>query len=176
MGLILAGILAGALFLGILFLYISRSKSPDGSLEGVLIILAVACVILGFFGGITVPVSGYEEPQVDSITKLVSLRDDAVSEGSGGLLYVSISGTNSYTYYVEVDSPYASSNQKAYESNTISNSNVIIVEDESYTEANLITYVRYGKKSFWTFAVGIEQYSYVFYVPTGTIARGVSLG
>lgn len=33
-----------------------------------------------------------------------------------------ISGNNSYTYYVEVDSTYVSNSQKAYKSNTISDS------------------------------------------------------
>lgn len=37
-------------------------------------------------------------------------------------------------------------------------------------------YVRYGKKSFWTFAVGAKKYEYIFYVPTDTIVRDVSLG
>ena len=32
------------------------------------------------------------------------------------------------------------------------------------------------KKSFWTFAAGAKTYEYVFYVPTGTIARDVSIG
>lgn len=111
-----------------------------------------------------------------SSIELMSLRDDTISKGTGGLFYVSISGTNSYTYYVTVDSIYASDSQKAYKSKTISGTNVTIVEDDSYTEAKLVTYVRYSKKSFWTFAVGAKQYEYVFYVPTGTIARDVSIG
>ena len=77
---------------------------------------------------------------------------------------------------MEVDSTYASNSQKAYKSNTISDSDVTIVEDDNYTDAKLVTYVRYGKKSFWTFAVGAKKYEYIFYVPTGTIVRDVSLG
>lgn len=173
MGLILAGIFASVLIIGITFLYLSsRFASEFGIL---LVLLAIGCIVIGFFGGIIEPVSGYEEPQIVSTTKLVGLRDSTVAEGTGRMFYVSVLGTNSYTYYVEVDSPYASSTQKSYKSNTISDSNVTIVEDDSYTEAKLITYVRYGKKSFWTFAVGAKQYEYVFYVPTGTIARDASL-
>ena len=174
MGLILAGILACALFFGISFLYMSRSDNPRGGES--LITIGIVCLIAGIALGITAPVSGYEEPKKDSTIELVSLRDDTTSEGKGSLFYVSISGTNSYTYYVEVDSPYASDSQKAYESNTISSSNVTIIEDDKYTDAKLVTYVMHGKKSFWTFAGGAEKYEYVFYVPTGTIVRDVSLG
>lgn len=176
MGLILAGILVAALLVGIIFVYMSWSNNPDTTLCTGLTLIAIVCVIGGLVAGIIEPVSGFGEPQLVSTTELVSLRDDTVSEGTGRLFYVSISGTNSYTYYVEVDSTYASNSQKAYKSKTISSTNVTIVEDDSYTDAKLVTYVRYGKKSFWTFAAGAKQYEYVFYVPTGTIARDVSLG
>ena len=175
MGCILAGIFAAALVVGLIFAYMSLSKNPEGAFFGLLGVLVVVCVVGGFAYGITEPVSGYGEPHVFSTTELVSLKSDTISEGTGKLFYVSISGTNSYTYYVEVDSEYASNSQKAYSCNTISDSNVSIVEDDNCTDAKLVTYVRYGKKSFWTFAVGAKQYDYVFYVPTGTIARDVSL-
>lgn len=175
MGLILVGILAGILVFGLTCLHVSRCKKEDME-DTLLFLLAFVCVIGGLIEGITEPVSGYGEPQMVSTTKLVSLREESVTEGKGCLFYISVSGTNSYTYYVEVDSPYISNSQKAYQSNTISSSNVTIVEDNSFEDAKLVTYVRYGKKTFWTFAVGAKQYEYVFYVPTGTIARNVSLG
>ncbi len=176
MGLILAGILAAALFVGIIFVYISRCNIPDKTIAAALTLIAIMCVALGIIVGVFEPVSGYGEPHVFSTTELVSLRDDTVSEGTGRLFYVSISGTNSYTYYMEVDSEYTSNFQKAYKSKTISGSNVTIIEDDSYTDAKLVTYVRYGNKSFWTFAANAKQYEYVFYVPTGTIARDITLG
>ena len=175
MGLILVGILVAVLLVVLIFAYIYRSNKPDPNIATPLVILTVVCVIGGFVAGISEPVSGYGKPHVFSTTELVSLKSDTISEGTGGLIYVSISGTNSYTYYVEVDSTYASNSQKAYSCNTISDSNVSIVEDDNCTDAKLVTYVRYGKKSFWTFAVGAKKYDYVFYVPTGTIARDVSL-
>lgn len=174
MGLILAGILAGVLFSGIAIWILSNCNSSMSDAPGLLLPI-IFSVFLGIFVGINEPVSGYGEPEVSSIIELVSLRDVTVSEGKG-IFYVSVSGTNSYTYYEEINSIYASDFQKAYKSNTISGSNVTIVEDDSYTKAKLVTYVRYGKKTFWTFAVGAEKYEYVFYVPTGTIARDVSLG
>ena len=175
MGLILAGILAGALIFGITIWY-RLSRNPDKTIATLLLALAFVCVIFGFIEGITEPVSGYKEPEVVSTIELVSLRDTTISKGTGKLFYVSISGTNSYTYYVEVESTYASNSQKAYKSITISDSNVTIVEDDYYTDAKLVTYVRHGKKSFWTFAVGAKKYEYVFYVPSGTIAQFVSIG
>lgn len=175
MGLILVGILLCALIIGLSFLLLSKGSIKDFGAE-LLYLLAAVCLITGAFAGITAPVNGYGEPEIVSTTELVSLKDETISEASGRLFYVSISGTNSYTYYVEIDSQYASNSQKAYKSNTISNSNVTIIEDNNYTDAKLVTYVRYGKKTFWTFAAKTEQYEYVFYVPTGTIARNVSLG
>ena len=169
------GILSGALVIVFMIWYLSRRGADTFSVT-ILTLLALDVVFIGFVVGITEPVSGYGESQIVSTTELVSLRNDAISEGTGRLFYVSISGTNSYTYYVEVDSEYASNSQKAYKSNTISDSNVTVVEDNSYTDAKLVTYVRYGTKSFWTFAAGAKKYEYVFYVPTGTIARDMSVG
>ena len=176
MGLILAGILAGALFAVLTF--VCKIKTDDIRTNFIMCMstLAVFSVIGGFALGIFEPVSGYGEPEIVSTTELVGLRDETTLEGTGGLFYVSVSGTNSYTYYVEIDSKYASNSQKAYECKTISNDKVVIVEDDTYTDAKMVTYVRYGNKSFWTFAAGAKQYEYVFYVPTGTIARDVSLG
>ena len=173
MGLILAGILASVLLLRLVFQSISKDWF-DGDFCIILLLLLFGVLggpILILFG-VYVPVSGYGESQIFSTTELVSLRDDTVSEGT----YISISGINSYTYYVEVDSPYTSNSSKAYKSITLSNSNVTIVEDDSYTDAKLVTYVRYGKKSFWTLAIGAKTYEYVFYVPPGTIAQDMSLG
>ena len=177
MGLILAGILAFAFIVWFLILRVRVPNIEDYEVEqnnaGVIIFASIV-LSAGLVLGIFVPISGYEEQKMVSTTELVSLRDDVTTEG--GILYVSISSTNSYTYYVEVDSPHISESQKAYKSHTISSNNVTIVEDDSYDSARLDTYVTCGKKSFWTFAAITEQYVYVIYVPTGTIARDASLG
>lgn len=172
MGIILAGILIGVLIVVVLCL-LAIENEIIGSL---VLVVAFICVIAGFYVGIAVPVSGYADPQILDTTELVSLRDGTISEGTGGLFYVSISGTNSYTYYVEVDSAYASNSQKAYKSNTLYGSNITIVEDSSFTDAKLVTYVMYGKKTFWTFSAGAKEYEFVFYVPEGTVSRDISLG
>ena len=90
MGLILAGILAGVLVIGITFWYLS-SRNPDTFGASLLVVLALVCVISGFIAGIAEPVSGYGKPEEVSTTELVSLRDDTISEGTGRLFYVSIS-------------------------------------------------------------------------------------
>lgn len=165
MGLIIAGIL-----LCVLLCWLAIAVD-----ESMVFVLGILSAVAGIVVGIFCPISGYKEPELVSSTELVSLRDDTISTGTGKIFYVSITGTNSYTYYVEVDSPYASGSQKAYESRTISGSNVTIVEDESYTEAKLVKYVKHGKMSFWTVALFAESYEYVFYVPKGTIVRDASL-
>lgn len=63
MGLILAGILAGALIFGITIWYL-LSRNPDKTIATLLLALAFVCVIFGFIEGITEPVSGYKEPEV----------------------------------------------------------------------------------------------------------------
>lgn len=173
MGIIIAGIVLGVISLGFGVWYDVRSEGYSS--RGLkLYLLCFLFVLAGFFVGTFVPVSGIEETV--STTKLVSLRDETISEGSKRHFYISISGNNSYTYYVEVDSPHASGSQKAYKSDTISSDNVTIIEDDSYTDAKLVTYERHGKETFWTFGAFFEDPEYVFYVPTGTIVRDVSLG
>ena len=135
---------------------------------GVLLLLA------GILVGVFVPVSGFHEFEENSRIELISLSDQTISTGEG-LLYVSITGENSYTYYVEVDNKFGDSGTKSYKSETISGNNITIVEGDNYKGATLVTYVAEGKKSFWTFALD-DATEYVFYVPTGTIARNVSLG
>ena len=135
--------------------------------------LGVACLLVGCAMGV-LPWNGYEEMVESEVVELVSLRDDTVSEG-GGLLYVSISGENHYSYYTEVETPFATGNSKAYIGNTISGDNIIIVEDDDCSSAKLVTYSAKIKKSFWSYGKG-ATYRYVFYVPTGTIARNISLG
>ena len=101
MATIIGGIVLGLLIFGLVFLYMMLSENPNIQTCGCGVLLAIVIAILGISEGIFRPLSGYEEPQIDSTTKLVSLRDETISEGSG-LFYISISGNNSYTYYVEL--------------------------------------------------------------------------
>ena len=126
MGLILGGILAGAAIVGLALLigtYLNMSEFGIMLVTGLALLLAIVMIFMGIFE----PVNGYGEATEVSRIKLITLRDDTVSEGNGSLFYVSISGTNSYTYYTEIDSEFASGTNKAYKSNTISDSNVTII-------------------------------------------------
>lgn len=134
--------------------------------------LAVVFVIGGILLGLFLPATSYEE--TSETIELVSLTDSVASTGNGVLFYVSVDATNHYTYYTEVETKYAEGNAKAYKSYTVSG-NVVIVEDDSYTEAKLVIYKKIAKSSFWTFG-GPDEVEYVFYVPTGTVARNVSVG
>ena len=133
-------------------------------------VILVVAIILGIF----IPVSGYKEPVAISETQLVSLTEDVVSTG-GGLVYISIDASNAYKYRFEVDSKYATGDAKAYKSNVISDKSVTVVEDDSYTTAKLVVYEAKPKRTFWTFAVFVPAYEYVFYVPTGTVQGNITL-
>lgn len=186
MGSILVSVLFG--FVGLVLILILKDVhvSSDGII-GRLInwIVSLIIRILGtasFFGliiGVAIGIfdvhGGYTNPEIISTVELVSLRDDVTSNSNSGLIYVTVSGTNTYTYYVEVDSEYASSDQKSYKSYTISSDNVTIVEDKKSNVAKLVTYEKHGKSDFWSFAVYSTVDEYVFYVPEGTIVQNISL-
>lgn len=167
MGFILIGIIGAA----IIFLLLGPRDVDVNFLSSLIILVLLGGILLGLF----VPISGFHETELTSTIKLVSLSDQTISSGSG-LIYVSISGENSYTFYVEVKNQYGSDTSKAYKSKTISGSNITIIEEENYTDATLRVYKTKAKRSFWTFALGSTKTEYVFFVPKGTIARSVSLG
>ena len=170
MGFILIGIVGAAIMFWLaVILPIGRTG------VSCMVTLLIIFLLGGFILGLVVPVSGFHETELTSTTKLVSLSDQTISSGSG-LIYVSISGENSYTYYVEVENQYGSDTSKAYKSKTISGSNITIIEEENYTDATLRVYETKAKRSFWTFALDSTKTEYVFFVPKGTIARNVSLG
>ena len=168
MGCILVGIVC-AVILFVLAVHFTNECSIIWPL------LMLTCFIGGIGCGLFAPVSGFHEEQIASSTKLVSLVDQTTSTG-GGFLYVTISAENSYTYYVEVENKYGKSNSKAYKSQTITGTNITVIEDDNYTDATLVVYEAKPKKSFWTFGWGGPTTEYVFHVPKGTIAMNVSLG
>ena len=137
-------------------------------------LLAVLVLVAGVVVGLFVPIVGYEE--TTETVELVSLNDGlASSGGTTGIWYVSIEADNHYTYYTEVDSKYAEGNAKAYKSYVVSG-NVTVIEDDSYTDAKLVTYTKKPKMTFWSFAFWFDEVEYVFYVPTGTVVRNISVG
>ena len=134
------------------------------------VIMGIAIII-----GVFVPVSGYHEATITNTVKLVSLKDSTESTG-GGLFYVSIGAENVYTYYIEVESEYATGSSKAYKSKTLEADGVLIVEEENCTSPRLVTYSEKPKRTFWTFALAGDDNNYVFYVPVGTVRGEISVG
>jgi len=168
-------ILIGLILCALLFWWAINSMSRGASDGYLRLFLAVMCLLTGIGFGLFAPLSGFHDFEETSAIELVSLSDQTISTGEG-LIYVSIIGENSYTYYVEVDNKFGDSSTKSYKSKTISGNNITIVEGDNCEGATLVTYTADGKKSFWTFALASSETEYVFYVPTGTISRSVSLG
>jgi hypothetical protein len=53
---------------------------------------------------------------------------------------------------------------------------VTVVEDDSYTDAKLVIHTFKPKMTFWSFWCWDKKVEYVFYVPTGTVVRNISVG
>lgn len=99
------------------------------------------------------------------------------SEGSGPL-YVSISANNVYSYRYEIKSSLGTETSKEYEVKKLSEEDgkIIESEDENCKIPVLKVYSAKPKISKWTFGIlGERKYSYVFYVPEGTIQKDVKL-
>jgi len=170
MGIILAGLIVdvGIFILALIFDFLT------GGIRDIIFGIILLAVLFGMMG-IIVPTE-FSEPELYSTIDLVSLSDETVSSGRG-MIYVSISGANSYTYYVEVESPYGDSTSKSYKSNTISGNNITVVESDEFMDAKLAVYKSIPKKDFWSFrCFERPKYEYVFYVPKGTIDMNFHLG
>lgn len=133
--------------------------------------LATLCIAGGIMIGIFVPTK-YGDWELVEQTELVSLSNSTVTEG-GGLIYVSVSGENTYTYRYEISSEFGTETSTEYKVDTVSK-NVIESEDENCEVPVLRKYVRKGKITIWTFGLSSET-KYVFYVPKGTIQKEVKL-
>ena len=138
--------------------------------------LSILLGLLGVFVAIFAPLSGYEEPVKAAEVELVSLSNAIASEGRGRI-YVSVNAENVYSYRYEVESDVVEKEGKIYKANTISGSDgeILEVETTDGTKPMLVKYAQKGKKSIWTFALGCEKYTYIFYVPEGTIVKDVVL-
>ena len=98
----------------------------------------------------------------------------AVPVGTG-LVYVSLSADNAYTYRYEIDSEFGTETGKTYKTQTLVGEDVEEVEDPNCKQAVVRVYQREGKKSIWTFAFWTKETKYIFYVPEGTISKEVKL-
>ena len=126
------------------------------------------------FGSLFAPLSGYTNWEPTFRTDLVSLSNSTVG-GAEGFIYISVSSSNAYTYRCEIDSEFGTENSTEYKTATVDGSYVVEVEDDTIENPYLQVYMRKGKKSIWTFALCANELKYVFYVPSGSIAKDVRL-
>ena len=169
MGFIIAGILLAAF---ISFIAV-RSKEDRVSLLSNLCGLAL---VGGIVAGLLANTGGYKPAYEIETIKLQDMTDQITSTGKGSLFYVSINASNDYKFYTQIESEFAGKNSKAYVSKTISGDNITVVEEDNCQIPRLIKYCQDSNITFWSFGLGCNKYSYVFYVPKGTIAHEFALG
>lgn len=110
----------------------------------------VACAFICSFAiGLLLPVAGVQETA--EIIELSTLSD--------GKFYLNEEADNHYIY-----------GTNSNKTNGISG-NVMIVEEASCTEPKLVIRTRMPNITFWSFGFGAHEVEYVFYVPTGSVAR-----
>lgn len=137
-------------------------------------VIVAFILVGGFVLGLAVPVSGYKEWRLTEETELVTLSNSLTS-GGVGMIYVSLSADNAYTYRYEIDSEFGTEMGKTYKTQTLIGKDVEEVEDPNCEKAVVRVYQREGKRTIWTFALGTEETKYIFYVPEGTISKEVKL-
>jgi len=162
-------ILGIALSFGILFILAiyTNVKAEFASIIGGIMIVSSITV------GLMIPISGYSDWELVEEKELISLSNSLGTEGYGGI-YVSLSAENVYTYRYEIESEFGTETSREYVTKTIS-FNVQEIEDPNCQKPVIRTYLKKAKKTAWTFALGANEYSYVFYVPEGTISKEVNL-
>lgn len=161
-------IIGGVVALGLIFLGASQRDDSGAILFYATAVILVFSVFIALF----VPVAGFNEPELVEEIELVSLNNSVVSEGRGGLFYVSVTAENVYSYRVEV--PNTSEKEgKMYELKTVKG-NVKELETDT-AKAVLRVYKAKPKRWLWTFAIGASETSYVFVVPYGSITHEIAL-
>lgn len=161
-------IIGGVVALGLIFLGASQRDDSGAILFYATAVILVFSVFIALF----VPVAGFNEPELVEEIELVSLNNSVVSEGRGGLFYVSVTAENVYSYRVEV--PNTSEKEgKMYELKTVKG-NVKELETDT-AKAVLRVYKAKPKRWLWTFTIGASETSYVFVVPYGSITHEIAL-
>ena len=134
--------------------------------------IAAFLILLAIFLGVFAPISGYKDWELIEQTELISLSNDIASGGTG-MLYVSLSADNVYTYRYEISSEFGTETSKEYRTTTLTG-DVEEIEDSNCEVPVIRVYQKEAKRSIWTFGLYSET-KYVFYVPEGTIYKEVKL-
>lgn len=165
---IIIGIVLAVIFV---FVFMPRSKSVDVALAkffmGILMVI-LAILIVAFS-----PISGYNEWGLIEETELISLSND-VASGETGMVYVSLSADNVYTYRYEINSEFGTETSREYKTTALHNKDVEEIEAPDCEVPVIRVYQRDAKRTIWTFGWYIET-KYVFYVPEGTISKEIKL-
>lgn len=162
----------------VLFIFIGiriELKSNDSS--GASSYISILCIIFGIcvFGLCLIDgIQGTKNlgPFQDyKTTPIYSLSNSLTSEGDG-LIFVSISSSNAYTYRTKSDEQI--NGQEAYKVHTLSGCEILEVEETNCTEPRLVKQRAYYEKNIWQFGKGHKD-RYVFYVPEGSISKKFEL-
>lgn len=159
------------LALTVILIFVIVYLELDSSISEIIILLFFT---VSFIIGLFVPISGYSEWELVKETELISLSNTTAS-GSKGLVYVSLTADNAYTYRYEIDSKFGTESSKEYQTQTLVNKDVEEIEDSNCSVAVVREYCQKAKRTIWTFALGQKNSKYVFYVPEGTISKNIEL-
>ena len=155
--------------LGIIFLFVLARLNADANVATIICVL----IILGGIGVGLSPISGYKEWELKQETELISLSND-IAYGGTGLVYVSLSADNVYTYRYEINSEFGTETSREYKTATLTGNGVEEIEDPNCEVPVIRVYKRDAQKTIWTFGLASEA-KYVFYVPEGSISKEVKL-
>ena len=150
--------IGGILAVIVICIYLPRCDKGHG-LDILFVIIMILATLIGGFS----PISGYNEWELIEEMELISLSNDVDSKGNG-MIYVTLSADNVYTYRDEISS----------EIGTLTGKNVEEVEDPNCEVPVIRVYRKVAKATIWTYGL-YSKTKYVFYVPEGTIYKEVNL-
>ena len=165
MGFILIALL-GLLVVWITAMIVAK-KNPGNKVlkKDILIVCTVeSAILLCMFGcmGLFYPPTEYEVKKVDEVIELERFKHNSMPDNT--FCYLTKEYGNHYTYYTK--------NGDDYEVNSLITDNMSIIQDDFGDKATLTRYVSKAKESFWTFAIGHDEYKYeyVFSGPFAAVA------
>lgn len=164
-------IVIGIVIVAVVLWISSRFDSNTTIVANISTVIVLGAIALGLL----LP-TGYKDEELVEEIELVSLSNSTSAKGKG-IIYVSITGENSYSYRHEVDSNYGTTTSKEYVVETISekNGNIVEVEDPNCEKAVIQRFVKKSKITIWSFGFGGSETTYVIYVPEGSIVKEISL-
>jgi len=162
-------IILGFVLAIISFFLLARISSNADVIGLVFVVLILGGIAIGVLS----PISGYNEWEVVQETELISLSNDMASGGTG-IVYVSLSADNVYSYRYEINSEFGTETSREYKTATLTGKDVEEVEDPNCEVPVIRVYKRDAKRTIWTFGLYGET-KYVFYVPEGTISKEIKL-